>query len=78
MSATFSGLSTDEVDTNVQCFLNVLGVSNHVHDRNTCLVESFDNFNGRNTDGADEERGLFLDDNIDECVQVAFGVIVLG
>lgn len=50
----------------------------HVHDKDAGLVKLVDHFFGRDTDGAHEQLGLFLDNDIDQVVQLALGVIVVG
>ena len=48
-----------------------------VHDGDACGVELVHGPLGRDTDGADEELGLLLDDDVDELGQLALGVIIL-
>jgi hypothetical protein len=42
------------------------------------LVELVDGPLGGNTDGADEELGTLLDDDVDELVELALGVVIVG
>jgi hypothetical protein len=39
-------------------------------------VKLLDNFLGRNTDGGDEEFGTRVDDDVDQLVQLALGVVI--
>lgn len=55
----------------------MLDMADHVHNGNASLVESVDGRLGGDTDGADEELGLFLDDDIDKLVQSATSVVVV-
>ena len=41
-------------------------------------MQSLDDGLGRHADGANEELGALLDDDADELVEVAFGVVVVG
>lgn len=41
-------------------------------------MKLLDNVLGGNTDGADEELGLLLDDDVDELVKGTLGVVVVG
>jgi len=50
----------------------------HVHTCDPCLVQLFNNLFGRYSDGADEEFGLLIDDDIDEFIQLSFVVVVVG
>jgi hypothetical protein len=56
----------------------VLDGTDHVHAENAVLVELVDDVLGGNTDGADKELGALLDDNVDELVKLALGVVVVG
>ena len=77
VASTFTGLGTDEVDADVQGLLDVLGVSDHVHDNDASLVQTFDDVHGRNTDCADEQARLLLDNDVDEFIKLTFLVVVL-
>jgi hypothetical protein len=55
----------------------VLGVTDHVHDGDTSLVQFIDGGLGGNTDGGDEEAGSLLNDDLDELGELTFGVVVL-
>jgi hypothetical protein len=45
--------------------------------RDPSLVQLIHGVPGRDTDGTHEQRGLFFDDHVDECRQLALGVIDL-
>ena len=51
MAASFSALGADQVYTNVETFLDVLGVPDHVHVEHACFVETLDDVLGRYTNG---------------------------
>lgn len=76
MAATFAALRTDHIRTDVKALLDVLGVADHVHIENACLVESVDDWFRGHTDGGDEEFGAGVDDNVNELVKFALGVVV--
>ena len=50
------------------------GCTHHVHDEDACLMQALDNVLGRDTDSADEERGLLVDDHVNELVELTWGV----
>lgn len=54
----------------------MLGVTDHVHVKDTGLVELLDDLLGRDTDGGDEELGAGLDDDVGELAELALGVVV--
>lgn len=90
MTTSFSTLSTDDVDTLIKSFLDMFGVSDHlavssyrergtyVHDEDTGFMKLLHNFLGRYTDCADEQLGLFLNDNINQFIEFTLGIIVVG
>jgi hypothetical protein len=53
-------------------------IATHVHDKNVVLVEALNDVLGRHTDGTDKELGALLDDNVDELIKLALGVVVVG
>eukprot|EP00756_Hemistasia_phaeocysticola_P009370 Hpha_TRINITY_DN14869_c5_g12::TRINITY_DN14869_c5_g12_i1::g.169639::m.169639 len=71
-------LCADHVHTTVQGLFDVLGGADHVHDDNTGLVQLLHNPLGGDTDGADEEAGLALDDEVDELREGTVSVVVVG
>lgn len=76
VTATLTTLGADNVDAEVEALLDVLGVSDHVHVDDAGSVESVDDVLGRDTDSRDEELGARFDDDVDELVELALGVIV--
>jgi len=78
VATALSSLSADKINTEFEALLDVLGVSDHVHVENSSLVELLDNVLGRDTDGGNEETGARLDDNVNEGVELALGVVVVG
>lgn len=76
VSSTFATLRADDIGTRIKRFLNVLGVADHVHVQDTGAVETVDNMLGRDTDGRNEEPGAAFNDNIDEFVEFALGVVI--
>ena len=46
MAASFSALSANQVCTDVETFLDVLGVADHVHVEHACFVETLDDVFG--------------------------------
>lgn len=77
VSSTLTSLGANKVATDVDGLLDVLGVANHVHDRDAGLVQLVDGPNRGNTNGADEELGLLLNDNVEELGELTLGVVVL-
>lgn len=76
VTTTLTTLSADEIRTSLQRLLHVLGVTDHVHVKDTVAVEAVDNRAGRHTDSRDEELRTTLDDNVDQFIELALGVIV--
>lgn len=76
VTATLTTLGADDIDADVEGLLDVLGVADHVHAEDAGTVELLDNGLGGDTDGGDEELGTALDDDIDELVELALGVVV--
>ena len=76
MSTSFAALSTDHVNTDIQAFLHMFGVADHVHVEDAGLVEALDDMLGGNPDGRDEELGSAINDDAHEFVKFAFGVVV--
>lgn len=76
VSASLTALGADHINTEVEALLNVLWVPDHVHVKNTVCVELVDNRLWWDTDGGNEKLSTGLDNNIDELVELALGVIV--
>jgi hypothetical protein len=51
-------------------------VADHVHVEDAGLVELVDDGLGGHTDGADEQRGAGLDDDVGELTELALGVVI--
>lgn len=76
VTTTLTTLGADNVDIKVKAFLNVLGVSDHIHVEHAVLVELLHDSTGRNTDSADEEPGAAFNDDINKLVEFSVGVIM--
>ena len=76
MASTLTTLCADHVDAEVEALLDVLGVSDHVHVENAGLMQLLDDGLGWYADSADEELGTGVDDDVDEFVELALGVVV--
>jgi hypothetical protein len=76
VATALATLSTDNIDADLEALLDVLGVTDHVHDENTGAVQTIDDELGGNANGADEELRALLDDNIDELVKLTLGVVI--
>jgi len=77
VTSTLASLCTDEVDTNCECFGDVLGVANHVHYGDASFVEGVNGLAVRDTDSTNKELGALFDDHFDEVRQLTLGVIIL-
>ena len=78
VSTSLATLGADHINTEVEALLNMLWVSDHVHVEDTVRVELVDNSLWWDTDGGNEKLSAGLDNNIDELVELALGVIVAG
>lgn len=58
--------------------MRVFRVADHVGADDFGRVEFLDDVRGWDADGGDEERGFFFDDDVDQGVQLAVGVVVAG
>ena len=76
MTTTFTSLCADDVYVALKALCDVLRVADHVHVEDAVPVQPVDDMLGRDTDGGDEEFGSRFDDDIDELVELALGVIV--
>ena len=61
VAAAFAALGADYVDTDVEAFLDVFRVPDHVHVEDAGGVEAVDDGFGRDADGGDEEFGAGVD-----------------
>lgn len=78
VAAALAALRADDVDAGGKALLHVLGVPDHVHVEDAGAVELLDDGLGRHADGGDEEFGAGFDDDVDEVVELALGVVVAG
>lgn len=65
MASALATLSADEVDAEIETFLDVFRVPNHVHVQHARLVQLFDNVLRRHADGTYKEFRAGLDDDVD-------------
>jgi hypothetical protein len=76
VATALAALRADDVDAEVEALLDVLGVADHVHVQDASLVQLLDDGLGGHPDGANEQLGAGVDDDVDELVQLALGVVV--
>lgn len=76
VTTALTTLCADNINTNIQGLLDVLGVADHVHAEDAGTVELVDNSLGGDADGGDEKASLLLDNNINELTELALGVVV--
>lgn len=76
VTTTFATLSADNINANVQAFLDVLRMTDHVHVQHARLVKFFHHCLGRNANGRDEKLRSALDNDVDQLVELALGVVV--
>lgn len=50
----------------------------HVHHIDTSGVQFLDSLFGWHSNSTDKELGLFLNDDINEIIKLAFGIIIVG
>lgn len=77
VASSLAGLGADEINTDLEGLLHMLGVADHVHDDYAGFVELVDGPFGRNTNSRDKEGGFLLDDNFDEFGELTVGVVSL-
>ena len=56
----------------------MLWVADHVHDGDTGLVQGVDDWLRWDSNGTNEERSFLLDNDVDELIELALGVVILG
>jgi hypothetical protein len=76
VATTLTALGADDVGADVEALLDVLDVADHVHVEDAGLVQLVDDGLGGHTDGADEQLGAGLDDDVDEAIELALSVII--
>lgn len=78
VAAAFATLGADHVGADVEAFLHVFGVPDHVHVEDAGFVEALHDVCGWDADGGDEEFGAGVDDDGYQVVKFAFCVVVAG
>lgn len=76
MSTALATLRANEICTKSKALWYVLGMTDHVHVEDAVLVQTVDNSLGWDTDSRDEELSARVDDNRDELIELALGVVV--
>jgi len=76
VATTLPSLRADEIHAEVEALLDVLRVPDHVHVEDASAVEAVNDVLGRDADGRDEHLGAGVDDDADELVELALGVVV--
>lgn len=76
VAAALAALRADDVDADVDALLDVLDVADHVHVEDARGVELVHDGLGGHADGGDEDLGLLLNDDVDELVELALGVVI--
>lgn len=76
VATSLTTLCDDEINTEVKALLHMLWVSDHVHIENAICVEPLDDMLWWDTDGRDEDLYATLNNDINELVELALGVIV--
>lgn len=76
VTTTLSTLGADNVGTDIEALLDVLGVTDHVHVENASLVQSLDDRLGGDSDGGDEELRTALNDDLNQLVELSLGVVI--
>ena len=76
VSTSLATLGADHINTEVEALLNMLWVSDHVHVEDTVGMELVDNSLWWHTNGGNKKLSTGLDNNIDELIELALGVII--
>jgi hypothetical protein len=76
VSASFATLSADQINSDVKALLHMLWVSDHVHVENASLVQTLNNLFGRDAHGRDKKFSTTVNDDADQLVEFAFGVVI--
>jgi hypothetical protein len=76
VATTLTSLGANEINSELEALLDVLGVADHVHVKDASLVELVNDGLGWDTDGRNEETSTRLNDNVNKGVELALGVIV--
>ena len=62
VASAFTALRADHVNANVEAFLHVLRVPDHVHVQDAGFVQALHDVDGWDADGGDEEGGAGVND----------------
>ena len=76
VATALAALGADHVGANLDAFLHMLGVTDHVHVQDSGLVQTLHDTLRGHTHSRDEELGSAVDDDGDEFVELALGVVV--
>lgn len=77
VSTALARLRTNDVHTSIERLLHMLRVADHIHNGNAGLVQGVDDWLWWDADGTNEEGGFLLDNDVDELIEPAFGVVIL-
>jgi hypothetical protein len=76
VATTFTSLSADDINTELEAFLDVLWVTDHVHVENTVCVDLVNDSLWWDTDSRDEELGARFNDDVNELAKLTLCVVV--
>ena len=76
VSTSLTTLCANNIDAEIEALLDVLGVTDHVHVKDACLVETVDDMLRWDADGGDEELCAAVDDDAHELVKFALSIII--
>jgi hypothetical protein len=76
VATSFTSLSTDDIRSYVEALLYMFRVADHVHIEDASLVEAVNDRFWRHTDSRDEELCLAVNDDADQLVEFALGIVV--
>lgn len=76
VATALTALGADDVHAEREALGNVLGVADHVHVEDSVLVQAVNDVLGRHTDGRDEKLGALGNDDVNQLIELALGVIV--
>lgn len=76
VSTSLSTLCTNDINTEIEAFFDVLGVADHVHVEDAGVVETIDDMLGWDTDGGDEQLCAAVNDDAHKLVELALSIIV--
>jgi hypothetical protein len=76
VATTFTSLSADDINTELEAFLDVLWVTDHVHVENTVCVDLVNDSLWWDTDSRDEELGARFNDDVNKLAKLTLCVVV--